>query len=195
MEAEHEKFGHEVFSKTGYNNWKNTANRGLPDHCQAVDGCHNKARKCADDFKNQRASVSRRLESNTIDTEYRYDVRLTTAVGIARFLMCQGLAFRGHDESETSFNKGNFLEMLDWYKARNPEVRSAFDHLCPKNAKTKGPKIQKDVTESCAIEISKVIKEEIGDNLFSVLIDESRDVSIAEQMAVIVRLVVTYLHD
>jgi hypothetical protein len=22
MEAEHEKFGHEVFSKTGYNNWK-----------------------------------------------------------------------------------------------------------------------------------------------------------------------------
>jgi hypothetical protein len=40
-----------------------------------------------------------------------------------------------------------------------------------------------------------VIKEEIGDNLFSVLIDESRDVSIAEQMAVIVRLVVTYLHD
>jgi hypothetical protein len=38
--------------------------------------------------------VSRRLESNTIDTEYRYDVCLTTAVGIARFLMCQDLAFR-----------------------------------------------------------------------------------------------------
>jgi len=34
-----------------------------------------------------------------------------------------------------------------------------------------------------------VIKDEIGDNLFSVLIDESRDISIAEQMAVIVRLV------
>src|SRR6266540_5378260 len=54
-------------------------------------------------------------------------------------------------------------------------------------------KIPKDLTQAHAIEISKVIKEEIGDNLFSVLVDESRDVSIAEQMAVIVRLVVTYL--
>jgi len=34
-----------------------------------------------------------------------------------------------------------------------------------------------------------VIKKEIGNKLFSVLIDESRDISIPEQMAVIVRLV------
>jgi hypothetical protein len=103
--------------------------------------------------------------------------------------MCQGLSFHGHDESETSLDKGNFLEMIAWHNARNPKVKEAFDYLCPKNARTTGPKIQKDVTKSCEIEISKVTKEEIGDNLFSVLIDESRDVSIAEQMAVIVRLV------
>ena len=54
-------------------------------------------------------------------------------------------------------------------------------------------KIQKDLTEAHAIEISKVTKEEIGDNLFSVIVDESCDVSIAEQIAMIVRLVVTYL--
>jgi len=51
------------------------------------------------------------------------------------------------------------------------------------------PEIQKDLAQSCALEISKVIKEEVGGNLFSILIDESRDISIAEQMAVIVRLV------
>ena len=34
-----------------------------------------------------------------------------------------------------------------------------------------------------------VIMDEIGDKKFSVLIDESRDVSIKEQMAVILRLV------
>jgi hypothetical protein len=33
---------------------------------------------------------------------------------------------------------------------------------------------------SCAKEVSKVIKEEIGDKLFTVLIDESRDISVAE---------------
>ena len=38
-----------------------------------------------------------------------------------------------------------------------------------------------------------MIKEEIGDSFFSVLIDESRDISIKEQMAVIVRLVIDYV--
>lgn len=188
-EAEHEKFGHVVFSKTGYDTWKNAANRGFPDHCRAVNGCHNKARKCADDFRNQRTSVSRRFESNTIDAERRYEVRVTAALDIARFLIAQGHAFRGHDESATSLNKGNFLEMLDWYKKRNNEVRAAFDDYCPQNARMTSHHIQKDLTLSCAKEIIKVIKDEIGDNLFSVLIDESRDISIAEQMAVIVRLV------
>jgi hypothetical protein len=114
---------------------------------------------------------------------------VTASLDIARFLIAQGHAFRGHDESATSLNKGNFLEMLDWYKKRNNEVRAAFNDCCPKNAKMTSHQIQKELTESCAKEISKVIKDEIGENLFSVLIDESRDISIAEQMAVIVRLV------
>jgi len=32
-------------------------------------------------------------------------------------------------------NKGNFLEMLDWYKERKDEVKIAFDELCPKMPK------------------------------------------------------------
>ena len=119
---------------------------------------------------------------------------MTTAKNIARFLITQGLAFHGHNELDTSLNRGYFLEMLEWHKRRDPKVKTAFDHLCPKNSKTTCPEIQKDITDSCAKEISKVIKEEIGDNLFSILIDESRDVSIAEQMAVIVRLVVTQVN-
>lgn len=116
---------------------------------------------------------------------------MTAALDIVRFLITQGHAFRGHDESDSSLNKGNFLEMLDWYKKRNDEVREAFGHLCPKNARMTCPQIQQDLIASCAKEISKLIKEEIGDNLYSVLIDESCDVSIAEKMAVIVRLVVS----
>jgi len=49
--------------------------------------------------------------------------------------------------------------------------------------------IQKDLTKACAQEVMSVIMDEIGDKKFSVLIDESRDVSIKEQMAVILRLV------
>jgi beta-lactamase class D len=83
--------------------------------------------------------------------------------------------------------------MIDWYKNRNEDVRAAFDELCQNNARMTSPKIQHDITKSYAKEVTEVIKEEIGDAYFSVLIDESRDISIAEQMVVLVRLVFAFL--
>jgi hypothetical protein len=50
--------------------------------------------------------------------EEAYKARLTIMLGIARFVLLQALVFRGHDESKTSRNKGNFLEMLEWYKKK-----------------------------------------------------------------------------
>ena len=47
--------------------------------------------------------------------------------------------------------------------------------------------IQKDLAACCAMKVTKVIKDAIGDKKFSILIDEARDCSIKEQMAVIVR--------
>jgi hypothetical protein len=111
------------------------------------------------------------------------------SLSIVAYLALQGEPFRGHDETSNSLNKGNFLEMLDWYKERNEEVKRAFDELCPKNAKMTSGTIQKDLANSCAQAITKAIKEEMGGCLFSILIDESRDISIKEQMAIVVRFV------
>jgi hypothetical protein len=69
------------------------------------------------------------------------------------------------------------------------QVKRAFDVLCPKNAKMTSTTIQKDLANSCAQAITKAIKEEMGGCLFSILIDESRDISIKEQMAIVVRFV------
>ena len=121
------------------------------------------------------------------DSLVKYETRVDTSLGIVSYLSLQGEPFRGHDESETSLNKGNFLEMLDWYKARSKEVQLAFDELCPKNAKMTSPTIQKILAKHCAEAVTKYIKEEMDGCLFSVLIDESRDISIKEQMAVVVR--------
>jgi hypothetical protein len=51
------------------------------------------------------------------------------------------------------------------------------------------PDIQKDLAKACVEEVTAVSMDEIGGKKFSVLIDESRDVSIKEQIAVILRLV------
>jgi hypothetical protein len=37
------------------------------------------------------------------------------------------MSFRGHDEPSTSLNRGNLLELIDWLKDSNEEVRNAFD--------------------------------------------------------------------
>ena len=50
--------------------------------------------------------------------------------------------------------------------------------------------IQLDITRACAEETTQVIMSELGNASFSLLVDESRDVSVKEQMAVILRLVI-----
>ena len=120
------------------------------------------------------------------DEKVKYETRLDTAVSIVSYIALQGEPFCGHDESETSLNKGNFLEFLDWYKLRNEEVRQAYIG-CPKNAKMTSGTIQKEITECCAEAVTKVIKEEMDGCLFSILVDESRDISVKEQMAIVVR--------
>jgi hypothetical protein len=51
------------------------------------------------------------------------------------------------------------------------------------------PEIQKDIARCCAKEITEVIMGEIGERQFSVLIDESCDISVKEQMVVMLRYV------
>ena len=120
-----------------------------------------------------------------------YKIRLTSSLECVRYLIAQGLSFRGHDESTTSLNKGNFLEMIDWLKDSNEEVRDAFDRG-GENCKMTSGEIQKDLARCCAEEVTKVIMAELGDKKFSVLIDESRDISVKEQMAVMLRLVTIF---
>jgi hypothetical protein len=69
--------------------------------------CHNRARASCDDFKNKRTSISHKVNTYDKNAELLYDIRLTTSLTIA---------FHGHDETSLSKNKGNFLEMLEWYK-------------------------------------------------------------------------------
>lgn len=176
---------YEAFTKVGYNNWKDAVER-LKSHVGGVNSIHNNARLHFDDFNNQRQSISTIMSSASREAEDLYKIRLTSSLACSRFLLMQGLAFRGHDESSSSLNKGNFLELIYWIKDKIEEVRDAFEHA-PRNCIMISPHIQKDLAKCCAQQITENILGEIGDRNFSILIDESRDVSVKEQMAVILR--------
>ena len=156
-----EIFGYDVFNKTGFNDWKH-AYKALPEHVGGVSSAHNKCVKHFDDFQNQRQSISSQLSRATEEAEELYRIRLTSSLECSKFLIAQGMAFRGHDESSTSLNRGNFLEMIDWYKDKNEIVRKAFSRGSM-NCKMTSPNIQKDIARCCAEEIVDVIMGEIKD--------------------------------
>ncbi|KAI5314848.1 hypothetical protein L3X38_044024 [Prunus dulcis] len=47
-----------------------------------------------------------------------------TSLDCVRFLLRQGLPFRGHDESDTSSNKGNYLELLQFLADHDEKVKA-----------------------------------------------------------------------
>ncbi|XP_042458581.1 uncharacterized protein LOC122042493 [Zingiber officinale] len=163
-----------------------------PIHCSrptAANSCHNYARVQVESFQDQRHSVSNILRAHGRDIEVSYRTRLTTMLDVTRFLLKQGLSFRGHDESSNSLNRGNFLELLQWYSQRNEEVSKVVNQNAPGNNQMISLTIQKDLTRDCASEITLSIIEDIGNNVFSLMVDESRDISVKEQMRVVLRYV------
>ena len=120
--------GSDHFVKDGFKTWNKRAsldlhNNGSP-HNMAVQKCR--------DLMNQGQSITTAFDKQTDLMKTQGRRRITASVDIVRFLLRQALAFRGHDESENSMNKGNFLELLQWYADRNDKVRS----LVLKNAPT-----------------------------------------------------------
>ncbi|XP_026452347.1 uncharacterized protein LOC113352787 [Papaver somniferum] len=57
----------------------------------------------------------------------------------------------------------------------------------PGNNKLTSPDIQKEIVSAAAMETMDAIRDDVGDAFFVVMVDESRDVSVREQMAVVIR--------
>ncbi|KAK1363221.1 zinc finger MYM-type protein 1-like [Heracleum sosnowskyi] len=111
------------------------------------------------------------------------------SVAVAKLCLSQALAFRGHDESEDSTKKGNFITFLQFLADHNEEIKKVVLDKASENDQLTSPRIQKDIVRAMALETTKIILNELGDYLFSILVDESRDISIKEQMVVLLRYV------
>ena len=108
----------------------------------------------------------------------------------------QELPFRGHDDKDGSLNRGNYREPLECL----PKYDSMFErHLHGRLADREGGNsgvftsvsadIQNELIECKDSVTQAVIDEEIGEcSFFSIQVDETTDVSIKEQLSVIIRL-------
>ena len=185
--------GSDVFISTGFNNWKKVKD-GM--NCPLIrhegkepNSPHKIAVKCCEDLQNYSRHIDKLIEKQTSKELENNRLRLKTSIECARWLAFQACAFRGHDESLDSKNRGNFIELIKFTSTFNDKVASVVLENAPGNAKYTSPTIQKEILHILANNVRNAIREEIGDAKFCILVDEAQDESKREQMAIILRFV------
>ncbi|KAL8150973.1 hypothetical protein V2J09_020781 [Rumex salicifolius] len=152
------RFGDGVFVTTGFRNWKKAC-ENFKEHVGTHGSVHNGARALFFAFKDQMQSLTRK-------------------VLVGKKIL--GEAYRVHDETKSSLNRGNFLELLDLIREQNPKVQKVAMENAPRNHQLTCHDIQMQLLNACASKTRKAIIDDIGDKFFSLLIDEARDNSIKE---------------
>ena len=170
--------GGDSFVNGGFRNWNHRVCFGK--HVGGINSAHKQAQEKYNFFIAPKTAIKEVFHSTSKQDKLRYIARLTWSLQCLRFLLRQGLAFRGSNESESSLNKGNFLELLHWCAENFEQVNKVVLKNAPKNNQMKSHGIQTDLINSCAKETTKLMMEELGDACFSILADESSDVYLQE---------------
>ncbi|KAL9293277.1 putative transcription factor and/or regulators TTF-type(Zn) family [Arabidopsis thaliana] len=166
--------GSDSFLSTGFCSW-NKADR-LDQHVRLdVNSFHNNAKRKCEDLMRQGQSIKHALHKQTDVVKNDYRIRLNASIDVSRHLLHQGLPFHGHDESEESTNKGNFLELLKYTAGQNEVVKKVVLKNAPKNNQMTSPPIQKDIVHCFSEEVTRSIIEEMDNDVFGLLVDESAD--------------------
>ena len=188
-EKPNEQSGHSAFSCDGFDNWKK-CNDG--DKCPLLkhlkSATHKKAFVFATNLVNQEAHIENFIEKQSEEEKRKNRLRLKGTIDVVRWLTYQACALRGHDESSNSKNRGNFLELLKLLAFYNDDLGNVILNASY-NSKYTSSDIQQEVLSILANKVRRYIREEVGDSWFCIMVDESRDESKKEQMAIVLRFV------
>ncbi|KAI6651115.1 Zinc finger MYM-type protein 1-like [Oopsacas minuta] len=182
----------DAFKSVGFRDWKHATGRDGTLHCHDKCLTHINAIASWHEYKlNERIGTSIESRINSSRSEQirlnRHYIKSIAEV----ILLCSRLeiAFRGHDESENSLNKGNFFEVLQVIGNHDPIIQHRLEHG-PQNPIYRSPEVQNLLLnimgDMLRIKICDSVRKA---NFFSLLADESKDESKKEQLAIIVRYV------
>lgn len=106
-------------------------------------------------------------------------------LSVTSLLGRQGLSFRGHDDGETSSNKGNFIETLDMLASSNEILRKKMEK---RYGHYMSHEYQNDLIQVFGNKIVSEIAAQVREaKYFSILVDETKDQAKKEQLSVIFR--------
>ncbi|XP_074271746.1 uncharacterized protein LOC141595681 [Silene latifolia] len=129
------------------------------------------------------------IDNITPEIIERNRLKLKVSIVAVIWLTFQHCAFRGHDESVGSLNRGNFLEFIRVIASFSKDVEKVVLENAPGNASYTSHQIQQEILSIYRGRIRNVIRTEIGDQKYCIIVDETKDVSKREQMTVVLRFV------
>lgn len=104
----------------------------LGTHVGKPNSSHNYAIEKCVNLMNQGQSIVHALFKQDDVMKREYHIPLNTSIDASRYLLRQGIAFHGHDESEESANKGNFLELVKYTGEQNDATGKVILNNAPK---------------------------------------------------------------
>ncbi|XP_073032478.1 uncharacterized protein [Primulina eburnea] len=179
------------FTVEGFKNWKrvNCKTCPLKRHEGDCNSLHSTAMQKWEGLKNVSQHIDRRMNKQSENIVKQNRLLIRTSIRAIRWLALQGCAFRGHDESVDSHNRGNFIELVKFQGELCKEIGDIILDKASKNAKYTSPSIQQEILKIIADLVRSKIRDEVGDAKFCILVDEATDESHRSQMAIVLRYV------
>ncbi|XP_075654685.1 uncharacterized protein LOC142624827 [Castanea sativa] len=147
--------GSDAFTEKCFNNWKKVKdgmNCSLFGHDKKDPNTpHIIDVKCCEDLMNYSGHIDKLVEKQTSKEIENNQLRLKTSIECAQWLAFQACAFRDHDESLDSKNRGNFIKLIKHASTFNENVAKVVLENAPRNAKYTSPTIQKEILHILAI--------------------------------------------
>ncbi|XP_050303834.1 zinc finger MYM-type protein 1-like [Anthonomus grandis grandis] len=176
---------------TGYNRWKKAmeTNSGFTAHSNSL--AHKECLLKYNEFKRSSSvgGVENLIKNKNKELieENRYYIKTLAEILL---LTCKlEIAQRGHNESTESANKGNFLELTEFVANHDPVFKKKVSSAAVKS-KYLHSSIQNELLQILSNEVLQSARDEISEaKFYSVLADETKDLSKKEQMAILIRYI------
>lgn len=170
----------------GFRKWKDSSNL-LDKHSQSERHANSVSSwlnfKAVDSKKD--SSIKDKLDANRSKEVEANRGHVKCLLRVTSLLGRQGLPFRGHDESETSANRGNFIETLDMLADTDEILRKKME---ARYGHYMSPEYQNDLIQVFGNTVLKKVSTQIKKaKYFSILVDETKDQSRLEQLSIIIR--------
>ncbi|XP_074265172.1 uncharacterized protein LOC141587596 [Silene latifolia] len=168
-----------AFTIEGFRSWKKVNGKDCAflshigrDHNSA----HKNAVKKCNDLLRMEQHIDTLIDNITPEIIERNRLKLKVSIVAVRWLTFQHCAFRGHDESLGSLNRDNFLEFIRDIASFSKDVEKVVLENAPGNASYISHQIQQEILSIYSDRIRDVIRNEIGDQKYCIIVDETKDV-------------------